>query len=106
METVNNLTAAASRAVFGTNTANTASESAGQEPVSGALGDVKKGEPYDKGNLETPTGEGTEPISGEKGDVKKGEPFDMGNSGEFNALIAERGTAVWTRNWIDGTDLE
>jgi len=77
METVNNITSAASRAVFGTTSAATESPSRGQ-PVSGELGDVKAGEPYDAGNLPTPMGE--EPISGQLGDVKKGEPFDGGNS--------------------------
>jgi len=96
METVNNLTAAASRAVFGTGTTNTAGESAGQEPVSGgALGDVKKGEPYDMGNIEAETGEGTEPVAGEKGDVKKGEPFDLGNAGEFLRLVVARDDFRW-----------
>lgn len=64
METVNNLAAAASRAIWGdknsTNEAQTGAnsnvagnETKGQEPVSGQLGDVEAGEPYDKGNAET-----------------------------------------------------
>jgi hypothetical protein len=55
METVNNLAAAASRAIWGEgNGANGAQtngiETKGQEPVSGEMGNVDKGEPYDKGN--------------------------------------------------------
>jgi hypothetical protein len=59
METVNNLASAASRAIWGEgNTGNEAQtngevkdNSQGQEPVSGEMGDVKNGEPYDKGNV-------------------------------------------------------
>jgi hypothetical protein len=59
METVNNIAAAASKAVWGDASAeekNAAQEAAlgnettGQEPKSGELGDVNAGEPYDKGN--------------------------------------------------------
>ena len=99
METVNSLTSAASRAVFGTTATNTnEAGTAGQEPVSGQLGDVKKGEPYDKGNLETTEPgtegevEGQEPIAGKKGDVQKGEPFDLGNAGEFFVSLS---SCVW-----------
>jgi hypothetical protein len=52
METVNNIASAASRAIWGENTTAT-NETAGTEPVSGQTGDVKAGEPYDKGNEET-----------------------------------------------------
>jgi len=55
METVSNLTSAASRAIWG-ETSTQPTES-GQEPVSGQKGDVGKGEPYDAGNL----GESTQP---------------------------------------------
>ncbi|KAH7228880.1 hypothetical protein BKA60DRAFT_590011 [Fusarium oxysporum] len=48
METISNLTAAASKAVWGDN------QTANKEPVSGVQGDTKHGEPYDAGNLETP----------------------------------------------------
>ncbi|KPM46217.1 hypothetical protein AK830_g309 [Neonectria ditissima] len=45
METINSVAAAAAKAVWGEDTAN-------KEPVSGAQGNVSKGEPYDAGNLE------------------------------------------------------
>lgn len=48
METINNLTAAATKAVWGDN------ETGNKEPVSGVKGDTARGEPYDGGNLETP----------------------------------------------------
>lgn len=66
METVNNIAAAASKAIWGEPEAEKTStghpletsgvtigtnETAGKEPLSGALGDVKAGEPYDKGNV-------------------------------------------------------
>ncbi|CAG8981170.1 hypothetical protein HYALB_00013582 [Hymenoscyphus albidus] len=57
MDTVNNIASAASRAIWGEgqdpdnlNTTTTTRPS-GQEPVAGELGDVKHGEPYDKGNM-------------------------------------------------------
>lgn len=45
METINNVAAAASKTIFGDG-------SDKKEPVSGATGDVAKGEPYDAGNLD------------------------------------------------------
>ncbi|RGP67053.1 hypothetical protein FSPOR_6257 [Fusarium sporotrichioides] len=48
METINNLTATASKAIWGEN------ETSNKEPVSGVKGDTARGEPYDAGNLETP----------------------------------------------------
>lgn len=45
METINNVVTATSKAVFGDG-------SDKKEPVSGAAGDVSKGEPYDAGNLD------------------------------------------------------
>jgi hypothetical protein len=57
METVNNLASVASRAIWGggdkdnTNDAQTGTNgTAGREPVSGQMGNVANGEPYDKGN--------------------------------------------------------
>jgi hypothetical protein len=57
METVNNLAAAASKAIWGegkdtneTQTGVNGNETAGTEPVSGQTGNVEAGEPYDKGN--------------------------------------------------------
>jgi len=101
METVTNIASAASRAVFGTPATSNAAgnESAGQEPVAGQLGDVKQGEPYDKGNLETETGDGKEPVAGEKGNVKKGEPFDMGNAGEFLELAVGNALGMIIITW-------
>ncbi|KAF7862544.1 hypothetical protein EAF04_007417 [Stromatinia cepivora] len=58
--TVNNMAAAASKAIWGesqetTDAANATvmPETKGTEPVSGEMGDTKKGEPYDKGNLDS-----------------------------------------------------
>jgi hypothetical protein len=45
METINNLTATASKAIWGE------SETSNKEPVSGIKGDTARGEPYDAGNL-------------------------------------------------------
>jgi hypothetical protein len=45
METINNLTATASKAIWGEN------ETSNKEPVSGVKGDTARGEPYDAGNL-------------------------------------------------------
>lgn len=62
MEVVSNLTSAASRAIWGdattennenNTTAAAVPETKGTEPLNGELGDIKKGEPYDKGNLGT-----------------------------------------------------
>ena len=51
METVSNLTSAASRAIWGDpDKDKTSNETGGQEPLSGEVGDVSAGEPYDKGN--------------------------------------------------------
>ncbi|KAK1980547.1 hypothetical protein LZ30DRAFT_594531 [Colletotrichum cereale] len=47
METINSITNAASKAIWGTNEAN-------QEPVSGVKGNTNQGEPYDAGNIEDP----------------------------------------------------
>jgi len=54
METVNNLTSAASRAIWGEPSTTNGSQptESGGEPVSGQKGDVEKGEPYDAGNLD------------------------------------------------------
>lgn len=54
MDAVTNITTAASRVIWGDAGADTAhNETAGKEPVSGQLGDVSAGEPYDKGNAGT-----------------------------------------------------
>jgi len=45
METINNLATAAAKVVWGENEAN-------KEPISGKLGDVSRGQPYDAGNLD------------------------------------------------------
>ena len=58
METVNNMAAAASKAIWGESEAqetteaknNTVVPETKKEPLSGVLGDTKKGEPYDLGN--------------------------------------------------------
>lgn len=52
MDAVTNLTSAASKVIWGDAGQDTThNESAGREPVSGQMGDVAAGEPYDKGNL-------------------------------------------------------
>ncbi|KAK7963712.1 hypothetical protein PG996_008599 [Apiospora saccharicola] len=54
METVNSMAAAAAKAVWGESdtTATANNETHGQEPISGAQGNVSKGEPFDKGNMD------------------------------------------------------
>jgi hypothetical protein len=64
METVNNIAAAASKAIWGESEPNSIgsteskagietkeNKANGIEPLSGELGNVEKGEPYDKGNI-------------------------------------------------------
>ncbi|KAK3357641.1 hypothetical protein B0T25DRAFT_165181 [Lasiosphaeria hispida] len=64
METINNIANAASKAIWGPDTAH-------QEPISGKTGDVSKGEPYDAGSMEpdelstkstAPDETGTQPV--------------------------------------------
>ena len=52
METVNNIASAASKAIWGETATNKDDKTttSGQEPISGEVGNVKAGEPYDKGN--------------------------------------------------------
>ena len=50
METVSNITSAASRAIWGEGTKTNENETQGTEPLSGEVDDTAKGEPYDKGN--------------------------------------------------------
>ncbi|KAH6680607.1 hypothetical protein B0J14DRAFT_269491 [Halenospora varia] len=62
METVSNIASGVSKAIWrepektttsdGATTGVTGNETVGKEPISGELGDVKAGEPYDKGNVE------------------------------------------------------
>ncbi|EMR85194.1 putative glycine-rich cell wall structural protein 1 protein [Botrytis cinerea BcDW1] len=66
METVNNIAAAASKAIWGEPQATTDAanativpETKGTEPISGELGDTKKGEPYDLGNADSTTTQNT-----------------------------------------------
>ncbi|TGO57951.1 hypothetical protein BCON_0060g00250 [Botryotinia convoluta] len=66
METVNNIAAAASKVIWGepqetTDAANATvvPETKGTEPISGELGDTKKGEPYDLGNADSTTTQNT-----------------------------------------------
>jgi hypothetical protein len=52
MDTVSNITTAASKALWGEGGEETAhNETGGKEPVSGQMGNVAAGEPYDRGNL-------------------------------------------------------
>ncbi|KAK0130000.1 hypothetical protein ONS96_000538 [Cadophora gregata f. sp. sojae] len=59
METITNITTAASRAIWGEGTTpdekKDGNDTLGKEPVAGELGDVKSGEPYDRGNVEDTT---------------------------------------------------
>lgn len=57
METIQDLAAAASKAVWGT-------DGSKAEPVSGKTGDVSKGEPYDAGNMEPREGTGVTGVTG------------------------------------------
>ncbi|KAF2278860.1 uncharacterized protein EI97DRAFT_440374 [Westerdykella ornata] len=86
METIHNVAAAASKAIWGEqNTdATTQNETGGQEPISGEQGKGTPNEPFDQGNSEdrtklNETG-GVEPISGLQGKGTPNEPFDLGNS--------------------------
>ncbi|KAF4944244.1 hypothetical protein FGADI_12845 [Fusarium gaditjirri] len=83
METITNLTTAASKAVWGDN------QTANKEPVSGVQGDTKHGEPYDAGNLETPQQEkvaqdfgshGEERASGLGHEAPVSKPTEMANA--------------------------
>lgn len=47
METINQLATSAAKAVWG----DSSTDETHKEPISGATGDVSKGEPYDAGNL-------------------------------------------------------
>ncbi|KAM5345549.1 hypothetical protein ACJ41O_011410 [Fusarium nematophilum] len=60
METISNAAAAAAKAVWGEGETH-------REPVSGVKGDTSKGEPYDAGNLDTPTQEKAEETYDERG---------------------------------------
>ncbi|KAH8672558.1 hypothetical protein BGZ60DRAFT_429887 [Tricladium varicosporioides] len=55
METVSNIASGVSKAIWGdpekTTTGVTGNESVGTEPISGEVGDIKAGEPYDMGNI-------------------------------------------------------
>lgn len=50
METVSNLTSAASRAIWGDPKKDADTTRIGEEPRSGETGNTSAGEPYDKGN--------------------------------------------------------
>ncbi|KAK4106108.1 hypothetical protein N658DRAFT_482042 [Parathielavia hyrcaniae] len=54
METINNIANAASKVIWGEGQAN----KSGQEPISGKMGNVEAGEPYDAGNIGEPNGAG------------------------------------------------
>jgi len=47
---VNTVTTTASKAIWGEQPANKDNVTEGKEPISGETGNVKAGEPYDKGN--------------------------------------------------------
>lgn len=47
IETINQLATSAAKAVWG----DSSTDETHKEPISGATGDVSKGEPYDAGNL-------------------------------------------------------
>jgi hypothetical protein len=50
METISNVAAAASKAIWGEQTATQQNETAGQEPISGQQGKGTANEPFDQGN--------------------------------------------------------
>ncbi|KAM3088297.1 hypothetical protein ACMFMG_002351 [Clarireedia jacksonii] len=64
MEVVSNLTAAASKAIWGESTTEN-NETKGQEPLSGVKGNTEAGEPYDKGNVEPASEPTAAPIRAE-----------------------------------------
>ncbi|PQE09112.1 glycine-rich cell wall structural 1 protein [Rutstroemia sp. NJR-2017a BVV2] len=68
MEVVSNLTAAASKAIWGDSTTEN-NETKGQEPLSGEKGNTEAGEPYDKGNVEPSSSTTTAPIRAETSSV-------------------------------------
>lgn len=64
METVSNLTSAASRAIWGDPKKDADTTQTGEEPRSGEVGNTSAGEPYDKGNEEpTSTPSATESVN-------------------------------------------
>jgi hypothetical protein len=69
METINSVATAAAKAVWGEGDAS-------KEPVSGAQGNVAKGEPYDAGNLDTPAQEKVEARLGNFGNDDGTSPSD------------------------------
>lgn len=103
METINNVTSAATRAIWGDSASANKSQSteSGTEPLSGATGNTASGEPYDTGNKDpTNTKSATTPgktetyYSPESGvsshDVKKTDTF--GNTAATGPIRPEHDT--------------
>ncbi|KAI1267236.1 hypothetical protein F5Y18DRAFT_425079 [Xylariaceae sp. FL1019] len=100
MESINNMAAAAAKAVWGENQQTT------QEPVSGKLGDTSRGEPYDAGNIETPNA--TETPSVTQTSNKTAETYDDKPDTGAAKFAKETGTATESNNTPDNpsTDLK
>jgi len=84
METISNVAAAASKAIWGEQTATQQNETAGQEPISGQQGKGTANEPFDQGNTDLSTQKSEsasqEPISGHLAKTPTAEPFGQGYS--------------------------
>lgn len=91
MDAMTNITTAASQAIFGEEA--TRSEAAGREPVSGQMGNVAVGEPYDKGNMDTERNN-SHPTYGTAGDkstngssVQQASVAANGKTGLYNPIL-------------------
>jgi len=91
MDTVTNITTAASKAIFGEAGEEAAhNQTAGREPVSGQMGNVAAGEPYDKGNVETPRNKTPSTASGKNTNATSAEHGGAaanGTTGLYNPIL-------------------
>lgn len=96
METVSNLTSAASRAIWGDTAKkdDAANDTVGQEPVAGQLGDTTRGEPYDKGNAESSATTTFEPKSLTKTTTREIQPESSSTAATTNFSPTARATEV------------
>ncbi|KAL6862124.1 hypothetical protein J3F83DRAFT_746799 [Trichoderma novae-zelandiae] len=85
METINQIATSAAKAVWGDANAETH-----KEPISGATGDVSKGEPYDAGNLDPQDQSKVESSLNDKGDtpsdLAEGEYYALSSSAKYKPL--------------------
>jgi len=89
MDTVTNMTHVASKALFGESGHDKETrdnETQGREPVSGQLGNVAAGEPYDGGNLDTPKAES--PTIGGAENAPATTTATNGKSTLFNPILS------------------